>query len=57
MASSTPFVTGRPFTLFYNNEIHSSGAVGICLDAPAPPKENIVFPALKAITRHYKITS
>ncbi|KAK7689754.1 hypothetical protein QCA50_006393 [Cerrena zonata] len=57
MTSSTPFVTGRPFTLFYNNVIHSSGAVGICLDAHAPARHKLVFPALKAITNHIFVTS
>ncbi|KAF8636193.1 hypothetical protein AX17_003681 [Amanita inopinata Kibby_2008] len=31
VASSTPFVTGRPFTLFRNQKIYESGAVGIAL--------------------------
>lgn len=31
IASSTPFVTGRPVTLFQNHEIFSSGAVGLAL--------------------------
>ncbi|PAV17235.1 hypothetical protein PNOK_0729900 [Pyrrhoderma noxium] len=35
LASSTPFVTGRPNTLFRNGKIQSSGAVGIALlDTP-----------------------
>ena len=31
MASSTPFITGRPVTLLYNHNIYESGAVGIAL--------------------------
>jgi len=31
IASSTPFITGRPVTLFYNHNIYQSGAVGIAL--------------------------
>ncbi|PFH53274.1 hypothetical protein AMATHDRAFT_45552 [Amanita thiersii Skay4041] len=31
VASSTPFVTGRPFTLFHNKDVFGSGAVGIAL--------------------------
>ncbi|KAF8650341.1 hypothetical protein AX16_005282 [Volvariella volvacea WC 439] len=31
IASSTPFVTARPVTLFYNQNIHSTGAVGVAL--------------------------
>ncbi|KAG5640653.1 hypothetical protein DXG03_007655 [Asterophora parasitica] len=30
-ASSTPFTTGRPFTLFHNSRIYSSGGVGLAL--------------------------
>ena len=29
--SSTPFVTGRPFTFFHNGKVQSSGAVGLAL--------------------------
>ncbi|GJJ15622.1 hypothetical protein Clacol_009900 [Clathrus columnatus] len=32
VASHTPFVTGTPFTLFYNGEQFSSGAVGVALN-------------------------
>lgn len=31
LASSTPFVTGRPFTIIQNSSIHSDGAVGFAL--------------------------
>ena len=34
IASSTPFINGRPFTLFFNDEIHSSGAVGVATLRP-----------------------
>ncbi|KAF9468745.1 hypothetical protein BDZ94DRAFT_1246177 [Collybia nuda] len=30
-AASTPFITGRPFTLFHNKSIYESGAVGLVL--------------------------
>lgn len=35
LASSTPFVTGRPFTLIHNDHIHSDGAVGFALSSPS----------------------
>ncbi|CAL1713447.1 unnamed protein product [Somion occarium] len=57
IATSTPFVTGRPFTLFHNKDIHSSGAVGMCINGFTPPRHNVVFPALKAITRACMVTS
>ncbi|KAF5380758.1 hypothetical protein D9757_007162 [Collybiopsis confluens] len=31
LASSTPFITGRPVTLFYNQQVYETGAVGIAL--------------------------
>lgn len=31
IASSTPFVTGRPHTLVMGKEVHSTGAVGIAV--------------------------
>ncbi|KAG6879821.1 hypothetical protein C0992_011104 [Termitomyces sp. T32_za158] len=34
IASSTPFITGRPVTLFHNGAIYDSGAVGVALEAP-----------------------
>lgn len=30
-ASSTPFVTGRPHTLIYGDQVFSNGAVGIAI--------------------------
>jgi small ligand-binding sensory domain FIST len=37
LASSTPFLTGRPVTLFHNDNIYSEGAVGIALAGSANP--------------------
>jgi hypothetical protein len=34
IATSTPFITGRPVTLFHNQNIYDSGAVGIALKKP-----------------------
>jgi small ligand-binding sensory domain FIST len=50
IASSTPFVTGRPVTLFHNANVHSSGAVGIALTGGGIPRSSIEFPGLKSIT-------
>jgi len=55
VASSTPFVTGRPVTLFKNRDIYSSGAVGIALTGLAP-KVRSVFPGLRAITERLTVT-
>ncbi|KAI0775944.1 hypothetical protein BD413DRAFT_469773 [Trametes elegans] len=57
IGSSTPFVTGRPYTLFHNDSIHSSGAVGVCLSSPTRPVTHSVFPGLEPITRPMIVTS
>ncbi|GJE91814.1 hypothetical protein PsYK624_079650 [Phanerochaete sordida] len=51
IASSTPFITGRPHTLFYGSDVHSTGAVGIALTSndAAKPKLEVQFPELSAI--------
>lgn len=56
LASSTPFLTGRPFTLFHNGRVHSSGAVGIAIPSPTPLL-NLTFPPLVALTPPLRITS
>ncbi|KAI0375818.1 hypothetical protein BV20DRAFT_18529 [Pilatotrama ljubarskyi] len=57
IGSSTPFITGRPYTLFHNDSIHSSGAVGVCLSSPIRPYTQSAFPGLEAITRPMIVTS
>jgi hypothetical protein len=56
IASSTPFITGRPFTLFENKRIHSTGAVGIALMGEHS-QLGITFPeGLNPITSQLTIT-
>ncbi|KAI0353009.1 hypothetical protein OH77DRAFT_1427781 [Trametes cingulata] len=57
IGSSTPFITGRPYTLFHNDSIHSNGAVGICLSSPIRPRAYSAFPGLEPITRPMIVTS
>ncbi|KAL1946525.1 hypothetical protein VTO73DRAFT_14629 [Trametes versicolor] len=57
IGTSTPFVTGRPYTLFHNDRIHSDGAVGVCLSSGTRPTTYSVFPGLEAITRPMIVTS
>ncbi len=54
--SSTPFVTGRPYTLVFNGSVTSSGAVGIALSAGRRPALKTAFPGLRAITTPLKVT-
>ncbi|KAI9000848.1 hypothetical protein BD414DRAFT_472912 [Trametes punicea] len=57
VGTSTPFITGRPYTLFYNDSIHSDGAVGICLSTPIRNSPHSAFPGLEPITRPLIVTS
>ncbi|KAG6377204.1 hypothetical protein JVT61DRAFT_1257 [Boletus reticuloceps] len=59
IASSTPFITGRPVTLFYNGSILSSGAVGIALSSsvPSSPVLTLSFPPLVALSTDLGVTS
>ncbi|RPD66989.1 hypothetical protein L226DRAFT_477042 [Lentinus tigrinus ALCF2SS1-7] len=57
IATSTPFVTGRPYTLFYNDSIHSDGAVGICLSSGPCSSAWSEYPGLEAITRPMIVTN
>ncbi|KZT09087.1 uncharacterized protein LAESUDRAFT_712239 [Laetiporus sulphureus 93-53] len=50
IGASTPFITGRPYTLFRGNSIYSSGAVGLCLSSPSPSRSHLAFPGLQALT-------
>ncbi|PVF97624.1 hypothetical protein CPB86DRAFT_759770 [Serendipita vermifera] len=50
IASSTPFITGRPFTLYHNGSFHSSGALGIALFNPSPkPRTDVRFSHLEPL--------
>ncbi|KAL4070061.1 hypothetical protein V8B97DRAFT_1967983 [Scleroderma yunnanense] len=56
-ASPTPFLTGRPVTLFYNGQVHSDGAVGIALPSSLPSQLDLNFPTLVPLTPALPITS
>ncbi|KAF9221513.1 hypothetical protein BS17DRAFT_784868 [Gyrodon lividus] len=59
MASSTPFLTGRPVTLFHNGKILSDGAVGVALtpSSSSAPVVELSFPPLVALSPDLEITS
>ncbi|KAI0638353.1 hypothetical protein C8Q77DRAFT_1090700 [Trametes polyzona] len=57
VGTSTPFVTGSPYTLFHNDRIYSDGAVGLCLTSPRRPAPYSAYPALESITRPMIVTS
>ncbi|KII96207.1 hypothetical protein PLICRDRAFT_663471 [Plicaturopsis crispa FD-325 SS-3] len=57
IASSTPFITGRPVTLFHNGAIHSSGAVGLALHGgKQSPTAHVDFSGLQGITAPLTVT-
>lgn len=55
LASPTPFLTGRPYTLFRGREIFSSGAVGLCLTS-RETRFDVELPHLTAITGSLTVT-
>ncbi|KAG1797877.1 uncharacterized protein HD556DRAFT_1355738 [Suillus plorans] len=57
LASSTPFITGRPVTLFHDGEIYSDGAIGIALQ-PSLGHTSLTaeFPDLVDLTPDLQIT-
>lgn len=58
VAHSTPFLTGRPYTLFYGREIVSSGAVGLCIHPGDSHRSSVAvqFPDLRPVTPVLTIT-
>ncbi|KAI9056514.1 hypothetical protein FKP32DRAFT_1599250 [Trametes sanguinea] len=57
IGTGTPFVTGRPYTLFHNDSIHSDGAVGLCLSSAVKSSTQSAFPGLEPLTRPMVVTS
>ena len=56
ICSSTPFITGRPFTMFFNDRVHSEGAVGVAVSR-IPHRFHVDLPSnLKPITPEVAIT-
>lgn len=56
VGASTPFVTGRPYTLLQDKSVYSTGAVGVALTSPLKPRVNTVFSGLRAITPPLTVT-
>ncbi|CAE6480371.1 unnamed protein product [Rhizoctonia solani] len=56
IGSSTPFITGRPFTLFKGTSIFSDGAVGVALLDPNPPSTTISFDSIHAVSEPMEVT-
>ncbi|KZO97835.1 hypothetical protein CALVIDRAFT_554323 [Calocera viscosa TUFC12733] len=56
VSASTPFVTGRPFTLFHDTRIYSSGAVGVALKNDAAPHSEVSFQGYVPISSPLRVT-
>ncbi|KAF8604551.1 hypothetical protein BDV93DRAFT_471477 [Ceratobasidium sp. AG-I] len=56
IASSTPFVTGRPFTLFKGASIFSDGAVGLALFDHKAHKSNTTFKNIRPVSALMEVT-
>lgn len=58
--TSTPFITGQPFSLFHNNNIFSRGTIGVAFTAESPNEFKNQFqiehPSLSTIGDPLKIT-
>ncbi|ELU40699.1 hypothetical protein AG1IA_05267 [Rhizoctonia solani AG-1 IA] len=50
IGSSTPFITGRPFTLFEGTSVVSDGAVGVALFNHTTPSSDICFDGIYAVS-------
>jgi hypothetical protein len=56
ICSSTPFITGRPFTMFFNDRVYSEGAVGVAI-SDISHSFSVDFPAnLQPITPELTVT-
>ncbi|KAF5367783.1 hypothetical protein D9615_010494 [Tricholomella constricta] len=56
VAASTPFITGRPVTLFHNDKIHESGAVGLALRRIPRGRASTDFPGVVPISAPTTVT-
>ncbi|KAF8673966.1 FIST N domain [Rhizoctonia solani] len=56
IGSSTPFITGRPFTLFEGTSVVSDGAVGVALFNHTTPSSDICFDGIYAVSEPMEVT-
>ncbi|KAF9551779.1 hypothetical protein EC957_004102 [Mortierella hygrophila] len=59
MASSTPFITGRPVTMFYDGQLVQDGVLGVSiLKRPAAKQEitNVTYPSMSPLGPAMQIT-
>lgn len=56
IGSSTPFITGRPFTLFQGSSIYSDGAVGLAIFNQESQRTSVNFKNVRAVSRPMEVT-
>lgn len=56
ICSSTPFITGRPFTMFFNDRVYSEGAVGVAISGVSHSLHVDFPPNLQPLTPELTIT-
>lgn len=56
LASSTPFVTGRPVTLFHNQKVYETGAVGFAMKGELESRSRIEFRSVVPISGPMTVT-
>ncbi|KAF9016129.1 hypothetical protein BDZ89DRAFT_962168 [Hymenopellis radicata] len=56
IATSTPFITGRPFTMLHNKDIYDSGAVGLALINRPRLTSTLDFLGLSALSEPMTVT-
>lgn len=56
IGSSTPFITGRPFTLFKGSSIYPDGAVGVAIFDQRLQHASIEFKSIHAVSHPMEVT-
>lgn len=54
VSAPTPFLTGRPHTLFHNGTAYSTGSVGVALSV-APADEEVVY-GIAPLDKEYTVS-
>lgn len=57
IGTSTPFITGRPVTLFHNDEIYSDGAVGLAITGESQSQIHVDLNVLEPVTEELTVAS
>jgi len=56
IASSTPFVTGRPYTMLYGDKVYSSGAIGLAFKRTIMPLPSVTYNGITPFSEEMRVT-